>query len=109
MAYKFIWKIKISDESQVKPFIANWREASIVLQEYAGARGTRLHKSCDDPLELYTIAEWDSKADRDAMEADRISGSERGKRWDALMKNHDFGAVKPVARLEQIEEILPET
>lgn len=108
MAYTYIWKIKIEDESKVQPFIDNWRAASIILQEYPGALGTRLLRSLDDPLTFYAIPEWESKADRDAMEADRVSGSERGERWSKLQKNDDFGTVEPVARLELIETVSPQ-
>lgn len=107
MAYKYIWKITLSSEEQREPFIANWLEPSIVLQEYPGALGTRLHVSVDDPLTLYASAEWESKSDRDAMEAARVAGSERGKRWEKFAKNDSFGAVEPVARPQLIETVLP--
>ena len=39
------------------------------IQRAPGARGTRLHRKIGDPNTLLAIASWDSKAARDAMEA----------------------------------------
>ena len=38
-------------------------------QQAPGARGTRLHRKIGDDRTLLAIASWDSKAARDAMEA----------------------------------------
>ena len=105
--YKFIWKITIKDSLKVEPFIENWRKASEVLQEYPGAKGTRLHRDIDDPNTFVAIAEWESKEARDAMEADRKAGSERGYRWQKYAKNEDYGQVEVVNRIELIEEVMP--
>ena len=107
MAYRYIWKITV-EESEAANFIMNWREGSKVLQEYPGALGTRLHKSIDEPNTYYAIAEWESKAARDEMEADRLAGSERGQRWEKYAKNDSYGLPISVARLEEIDVVLPE-
>jgi hypothetical protein len=46
-----------------------WVEASRIIQQSPGARGTRLHRSLDRPGVLLAIASWESKAARDGMEA----------------------------------------
>ena len=40
-----------------------------IIQRAPGARGTRLHRRLNDPTVLLAIAIWESKLQRDAMEA----------------------------------------
>lgn len=47
-------------------FINQWQAGSDVIQTYPGARGTLLFKSLDKPGVMYAMAEWESKAERDA-------------------------------------------
>ncbi len=46
-----------------------WVRASKIIQRAPGARGTRLHRRLNDPTVLLAIAIWESKLQRDAMEA----------------------------------------
>ena len=57
-------------EGQEEQFIRQWQAGSDIIQTYPGARGTLLFRSLDDPKVLYAMADWESKAARDAaMEA----------------------------------------
>ncbi len=53
-------------EGQEDAFIKQWKTGSDIIQTYLGARGTKLFRSLDDPKILYAMAEWESKAARDA-------------------------------------------
>ena len=46
-----------------------WVRASEIIQRAPGACGTRLHRKIGSPDTLLAIATWESKAFRDAMEA----------------------------------------
>ncbi len=48
-----------------------WVEASRIIQQAPGARGTRLHRSLDRPGVLLAVASWESKAARNAMESNQ--------------------------------------
>lgn len=106
--YTYIWKIVVEGEDKQTVFIENWRRASQVMQEYTGAHGTCLHTAADESNTFYAIAEWESKAARDAMEADRVAGSERAQSWEKFAKNEAFGRPTTVAKLEQIGEVSPQ-
>jgi hypothetical protein len=67
----YVFSVTISDPSYTaKQYADAWVRASEFIQARPGARGTRLHRDLNDPRRLLAIASWDSKADRDAMEAD---------------------------------------
>lgn len=48
-----------------KDFIKAWQEGSDKIQQYPGARGTKLFRSLENPKILYAMAEWESKNARD--------------------------------------------
>ncbi len=66
----YIFKVTIGPGYSAEQYADAWMRASAYIQRAPGARGTRLHRSLDDPDVLLAIATWDSKAARDAMEAD---------------------------------------
>ena len=67
----YIFEVRITDPDYTAEQYADaWIRASEYIQRAPGARGTRLHRKIDDPRTLLAIAHWDSKASRDAMEAD---------------------------------------
>lgn len=68
---KFIFEVHIKPGHTAEQYAATWLRASDILQRAPGARGTRLHRKIGDPNVLLAIASWDSKADRDAMDARR--------------------------------------
>ena len=50
---------------QEKEFVAAWQRGSDKIQQYPGARGTKLFRSLSNTGVLYAMAEWDSKTARD--------------------------------------------
>lgn len=66
---KFIFEVHIKAGHSAEEYADAWVRASEIIQRAPGARGTELHRKIDDPHVLVAIASWDSKADRDAMEA----------------------------------------
>lgn len=108
--YRYIWKITITDPEKVAPFIQVWRDASKVLQEYDGAKGTHLHRVLGEDGEYLAIADWESKAARDAMKADTDANtSERARRWQQFTKSEEFGIVESIGKVEEIESVFPES
>ncbi|KAF0809394.1 antibiotic biosynthesis monooxygenase family enzyme [Alcanivorax sp. S71-1-4] len=66
---KFIFEVHIRDGCTAEQYADAWVRASELIQQAPGARGTTLHRKIGDPRTLIAIAYWDSKAQRDAMEA----------------------------------------
>lgn len=67
----FIFRVHITDPGYTaEQYAEAWVRTSEYIQRYPGALGTRLHRCIGDPRTLLAIATWDSKASRDAMEAD---------------------------------------
>lgn len=66
---KFIFEVRIKEGHRAEDYAAAWVRASELIQRAPGARGTTLHRKIGDPDTLLAIAYWDSKAERDAMEA----------------------------------------
>ncbi|MDR5893016.1 antibiotic biosynthesis monooxygenase [Halomonas mongoliensis] len=67
---KYIFEVHIRDGYTAEDYAEAWVRASEIIQRAPGARGTELHRKIDDPTTLIAIAHWDSKASRDAMEAE---------------------------------------
>lgn len=65
---KYLFEVHIREGHTAEEYAEAWVRASEIIQRAPGARGTRLHRKMGDPNALIAIAEWDSKADRDAME-----------------------------------------
>lgn len=66
---KYIFEVHIRDGYHAEDYADAWVRASQLIQQAPGARGTELHRKIGDPNTLIAIAHWDSKASRDAMEA----------------------------------------
>lgn len=64
----YIFEVQIKPGYTAEDYAEAWVRASKLIQQAPGARGTRLHRKLDDPSVLIAIAEWNSKAERDAME-----------------------------------------
>ncbi len=80
-----------------------WVKASEIIQQAAGARGTRLHRKIGHPDTLLAIATWESKAQRDAMEG---SPSEEVQR--IIAGQAEFVEVRVIGEYEAPEwEVLP--
>ena len=65
----FVFEIHIKPGHTAEQYADAWVRASEIIQQAQGALGTRLHRKIDDPNVLLAIASWESKEQRDAMEA----------------------------------------
>ncbi len=64
----YLFEVHIKPGHSAEQYAEAWIEASKLIQQAPGARGTRLHRSLDRPDVLLAIASWESKSARDAME-----------------------------------------
>ena len=62
----YVFEIHVKPGYSAEEYADAWVAASKIIQQSPGARGTRLHRSLDDPSKLIAIASWDSKDARDA-------------------------------------------
>lgn len=69
LAMIFVFEVHIGPGHTAEQYADAWVRASEIIQQAPGARGTRLHRKIGDPNVLLAIAHWESKALRDAMEA----------------------------------------
>jgi heme-degrading monooxygenase HmoA len=65
----FVFEVRVHPGYTAEAYAEAWVRASEIIQRAPGARGTRLHRRIGDDSKLLAIASWDSKAERDAMEA----------------------------------------
>ncbi|TCK08586.1 antibiotic biosynthesis monooxygenase family protein [Marinobacterium mangrovicola] len=66
---KYIFQVRIKPGYSAEQYADAWVRASRLIQQAPGAQGTELHRKLGDPDTLIAIAHWNSKAERDAMEA----------------------------------------
>ena len=67
----FVFEVRVKPGTSQAQYAEAWVRASEIIQRAPGARGTLLHRKLGDPGALLAIASWDSKAERDAAEANR--------------------------------------
>lgn len=65
----YIFEVHVKPGYTAAQYADAWVRASNIIQQAPGAKGTRLHRKIGDPTVLLAIATWESKAQRDAMEA----------------------------------------
>ncbi|MHB1865279.1 MAG: antibiotic biosynthesis monooxygenase family protein [Candidatus Saccharimonadales bacterium] len=107
MAFRFVFEIKVRP-GEDETFIEHWREGSKPIQEYPGAKGTRLHKKLGETSTYIAIAEWESKdARKAAMDEIHEGVTERAKRVHEWGNNEDFGEVTIIGELDEIDSALP--
>jgi len=100
----FIFEVHINPGYTAEQYAEAWVRASRLIQQAPGAQGTRLHRKIGDPDVLLAIATWESKAARDAMEAD-TSDEIR----DIIATQAEFVEVRVIGEFEAPEwEVLPE-
>jgi hypothetical protein len=67
----YLFTVTLTDPDYApEDYAEAWVRASEHIQRCPGARGTKLHRSLDDPRRLLAIASWESKEHRDAMDDD---------------------------------------
>ncbi len=65
----YVFEVAVKPGYSAEAYAEAWVAASRIIQRSPGARGTRLHRSLDDPSRLIAIASWDTKQNRDASAA----------------------------------------
>ncbi len=68
---KYIFEVTMKPGFTVEEYARGWLEASEIIQQSAGARGTFLHRKIGCRDTVLAIAHWDSKAHRDAKDDSR--------------------------------------
>lgn len=107
MSFRFVFEIKVLD-GQDDTFIEHWREGSKPIQEYDGARGTRLHKKLGEEHTYIAIAEWESREKRQAaIHEINVGETERAKRVKEWGNNEDFGGVTILGEIDEIYAVIP--
>lgn len=91
----FVFEVHVKPGHGAESYAAAWVEASRLIQQAPGARGTRLHRKIGDPDVLLAIASWDSKAARDAME-----GKPDARIAEIIRAQAEFVDVKMIGEFE---------
>ena len=97
----FVFEVVISPEYTAEAYAEAWVRASQIIQAAPGARGTRLHRRIGDDHRLLAIACWDSKTQRDAMEA---SPSDEVRR--IIREQAEFVDVRVIGEFEDPEWVV---
>ena len=101
---KFVFEVRVKPGFTVEEYAQGWVEASEIIQQTPGARGTYLHRKIGEPDKVLAIAHWDSKADRDAKDDSR---SEKVKA--ILAKHAKVCEVTVIGEFDEPEwQVLPE-
>lgn len=64
----FVFEVALQPGYTAEQYAQAWTDASRIMQQAPGARGTRLHRKIGDDSTLLAIASWETKACRDEME-----------------------------------------
>ena len=97
----FIFEVHVKPGYTAEQYAEAWDRASKVIQQAPGARGTQLHRKIDDPNVLLAIATWESKVQRDDMEANQ---SELVR--DIIVEQARFVDVRVIGEFEDAEWIV---
>ena len=101
---KFIFEVRVKPGFTVEEYAQGWVEASEIIQQTPGTRGTYLHRKIGEPDKVLAIAHWDGKADRDAKDDSR---SEKVKA--ILAKHAKVCEVTVIGEFDEPEwQVLPE-
>lgn len=98
---KYLFEVRIKEGHTVEEYADAWVRASELIQQHPGARGTELRRKIGEPDKLLAIASWDSKADRDAMEA------QHSQKIDEIIRSAaPFVGVTPIGEFEEPEWVV---
>ncbi|KUJ83962.1 antibiotic biosynthesis monooxygenase [Microbulbifer flavimaris] len=93
---KYLFEVRIKEGHTAEEYASAWVRASELIQKHHGALGTELRRKIGEPDKLLAIASWDSKADRDAMEASHDS------KIDEIIRSAaPFVEVTPIGEFEE--------
>lgn len=100
----FIFEVLIKPGYKAEQYADAWVRASQIIQQAAGAQGTRLHRKIGDPNVLLAIAKWESKIQRDAMEAQHVEKVRK-----IIREQAEFVDIVIIGEFEEPEwQVLPE-
>jgi heme-degrading monooxygenase HmoA len=97
----FVFEVVISPGYTAEAYAEAWVRASKIIQAAPGARGTRLHRKIGDDHRLLAIASWDSKTQRDAMEASPSAEVQR-----IIREQAEFVDVRVIGEFEDPEWVV---
>ncbi len=97
----FVFEVHVRPGHTAEAYADAWVRASEIIQRAPGARGTRLHRKIGDDHKLLAIASWDSKAQRDAMEANPAAEVQR-----IIAEQAEFVDVRVIGEFEDPDWIV---
>ena len=97
----FVFEVVISPGYSAEAYADAWVRASEIIQAAPGARGTRLHRKIGDERRLLAIASWDSKVQRDAMEASPSDDVRR-----IIREQAEFVEIRVIGEFEDPEWVV---
>lgn len=97
----FVFEVHVRPGHTAEAYADAWVRASEIIQRAPGARGTRLHRKIGDDHKLLAIASWDSKARRDAMEANPAAEVQR-----IIAEQAEFVDVRVIGEFEDPDWIV---
>jgi heme-degrading monooxygenase HmoA len=97
----YLFEVHIKQGYTAEDYADAWVRASELIQQAPGARGTRLHRKLDDPSVLIAIAQWDSKAARDAMES-----SHNPSVTEIIRSASPFCEIRPIGEFDEAEWVV---
>ena len=98
---KYIFEVTVKDGHSAEDYADAWVRASELIQQAPGACGTELHRKIGEPNKLIAIASWDSKTDRDAMDA------RKDPRIAEIIKSAaPFVGIRPLGEFEDPEWVV---
>ena len=97
----FVFEVHVQPGHTAEAYAEAWVRASEIIQRAPGARGTRLHRRIGDDRILLAIATWDSKAERDAMEANPSAEVRR-----IIAEQAEFVDVRVIGEFEDPEWVV---
>lgn len=98
---KYIFEVTVKDGHTAEDYADAWVRASELIQQAPGARGTELHRKIGEPNKLIAIASWDSKSDRDAMDATKDP-----RIMDIIKSAAPFVEIRPLGEFEDPEWVV---
>lgn len=102
---KYMFEVRVKEGFATETYAEAWVRASKLIQQAPGALGTELHRKMNDPKVLIAIAHWDSKASRDAMEAEHDPQIDR-----IIHEAAECCEVRPIGEFDEPEwSVFPAT
>jgi len=99
----FIFEVLIKPGYKAEQYADAWVRASKIIQQAAGAQGTRLHRKIGDPNVLLAIANWETKEQRDSMEARQVEEARK-----IIQEQAEFVDIVVIGEFEEPEwQVLP--